>query len=108
MERVDTSKFIDIGPEVGVSPTLLDAVITPSDEFGFIVNARWSSVDRPAGSGIVARTRKLADRLADAMRAGVAVRSEGVARDIDGKTFVLERFAVRARTLNADLTRLGF
>lgn len=108
MVRIDTGKFIDEGPPVNVTPRLMDATVTPSDEFGFVVNALWSSVDRPAGSGIVARTRKLADRLADAMRAGVAVRSEGVARDVSGKTFVLETFAVRARTLNADLTRLGF
>lgn len=90
-----------------IVPTLIDVSIEVTEE-GFVVRPIWSSVDRPAGAGIVTRTRKLADRLADAIRAGVAVRASRVLRDVNGKTFVDQSFSVRARTLNADLTRLGF
>lgn len=100
-------KFVDDGSPVDVIPGIVDVSIS-QEEYGFVVQTIWSGVDRPVGAGIVASNRKLADRLANAIRAGVAVRSEGVARDVNGKTFVLAAFAVRARTLNADLTRLGF
>lgn len=108
MDRIDSGKFTDRGPTVDVTPTLVDVSITKDDELGFVVRPLWSSVDRPEGAGIIARTEKLAQRLAAAIRAGAAVRAEGIARDVHGKTFAHQSFNVRSRTLNSDLTRLGF
>lgn len=107
MVHIDGSKSTDADSTVGAAPALADVSIV-RDEFGFTVRAVWSSVDRPEGAGIVATSQKLANRLAAAMRAGVAVRSTDVGRDVNGKTFVVESFAVRARALNADLRGLGF
>lgn len=92
-----------------VTPTLVSAVIkqNPSDGL-FVVHALWSGVDRPRGVGIVVRTRKLAERLERAIRAGVVVTVDRVMRDAFGSTYVQENRAVSARTLNADLKRLGY
>lgn len=107
MAHIDINKIMSQAQVADVHPVIIDASIEPDDS-GFIVRTLWSGVDRSAGSGIVATNRKLADRLAAAIRAGAAVRSEGAFRDINGQIYVREAFAVRARTLNADLTRLGF
>lgn len=91
-----------------VTPTLVNAVIEQSSDGLFVVYALWSGVDRPRGVGIVVRTRKLAERLARAVRAGVAITADRVMRDTFGSTYVQENRAVLARTLNADLKRLGY
>ena len=91
-----------------VWPTLIDAMIEQSSDGLFVVYALWSSVDRPRGVGIVVRTRKLAERLQRAVQAGVAITVDRVMRDVKGNTYVQENRVVRARTLNADLKRLGY
>ena len=93
----------------GITPNLVDVVIEkdPTDDC-YTVCALWSNVDRARGVGTVTRNERLARRLASAMRAGVAVTVERVMRDDNGDTYVQEHREIFARTLNADLRRLGF
>jgi len=66
-------------------------------------------VDRPEMHAISAgKNRKLAERLAAAINAGVVFTFERTQQDINGKTFVVANCAVSGRRLNADLKRLGF
>lgn len=95
----------------GIMPTLVDVVIekeTHENSDYYVVYAVWSGVDRPRGVGVSARTKRLAERLERAVRAGVAIGVDRVMRDVNGKTYVQEHRTVLSRTLGADLKRLGF
>ena len=102
----------------GITPVLDRVEITESPaepgEWGmpahFTVRPFWSGVDRPNTGGITVKinNRPLAERLARAIRAGVAVEAESVGVDTAGQTYVVERTHVLGRMLNADLRRLGF
>lgn len=74
----------------------------------FAVDPVWAHVDRPNTGGIVVRGRALADRLARAIRDGVAITGDAVLVDNAGQTYVDARHHVLGRTVNADLRRLGY
>lgn len=69
-----------------------------------------AGVDQPQGPGweLGPKHQKLAERLKAAILAGKALTVEGVTEDVHGKTYVRTRVNVLGRTLNADLTRMGF
>lgn len=73
-----------------------------------VVHPVWADVDRPLGTGIVVPSHHVATRLVRAMRAGVVFHNTRVVRDVHGQSYVSVEHTVRARTLNADLIRLGF
>lgn len=77
-------------------------------EYGLVVTPVYANVDRPNGTGIVAANPKIAARLTAAIRAGVTPVNAKVMRDTAGRTYVAAEHRVSARTLNADLRRLGF
>lgn len=94
-------------------PVITDVVIEPWDGDGegkgyLSVDPVWSGVDRPRSGGWVVKDRRTANRLAAALKAGVALTVEGVGTDVSGQTYVQTRSHVLARIMNADLTRLGF
>lgn len=91
----------------GAVARLHDVIVT-REGARITVRPIWGDVDRTEGAGIVAPNAKVADRLVRAMRAGAAFRNEQVLRDVHGKTYVNAEHRVSSRTLNADLTRLGF
>jgi len=69
----------------------------------------FSGVDRERSSGWgTGKSRPLANRLAKAIRAGVAIADLEVLTNVNGETYVSYRHVVGARHLNADLKRLGF
>ena len=69
----------------------------------------FSGVDRERSSGwSTGKSRPLANRLAKAIRAGVAIDGLEVLTDVNGKTYVGYRHVVSGRRLNADLKKLGF
>lgn len=68
----------------------------------------WKGVDRPDSSGMSVKDRRMAERLAAAIKAGKAFIPEGIGTDVNGKTYVRTRANVLGRMLNADLRRLGF
>lgn len=74
------------------------------------VNIEWIGValDRPNTGGWLVKDMKMANRLAKAIEAGVAVKYEGIEKDVAGKTYVNYRSVVSGRMMNADLNRLGF
>jgi hypothetical protein len=83
--------------------------ITPwGDSGAFKVHPVWKGVDRPDTGGTVVTSRKLAERLAAAIRTGATDIPERIGTDVNGKTYVITRSMVRSRALNADLRRLGF
>lgn len=67
-----------------------------------------SPLDRPNTGGWVVSNKRLAARLATAIRAGVVCLDPEVRRDVTGQTYVSDRHTVMAKYANADLTRLGF
>lgn len=78
---------------------------------GFKVEVHWdhpSGLDRPKTYSILVGSKKLAERLARAIEAGVVVTNPSLATDIDGNTFVACDHNVMGRTLDADLKGLGF
>lgn len=77
----------------------------------YIVETHWTGVelDRPCTGGISTGTnRKLAERLAAAINAGVVYTDPKVQKDVNGATYVQAGCKVFGRRLNADLKRLGF
>lgn len=81
--------------------------ITPRDG-GWMVEPVWAGVDRPVVGGWLLRERKLADRLAAAVLAGVVYPQRTVRVDTGGKTYVQANSKVMGKYANADLIRLGF
>lgn len=68
----------------------------------------WRGVDRPDSSGMAVKDRKTADRLVAAIKAGKAITAVGPSTDVKGNTYMITRWHVLSRMLNADLRRLGF
>lgn len=91
------------------APALVDVEIR-SDAEGIHVSPIWQGVDRPNTGGWLLSTKHqaLAQRLRQAILAGVVFRSPEIVRDKAGKTYVSQVARVGGRTLNADLRRLGF
>jgi|TARA_R110000824_G_scaffold190282_5_gene371798 hypothetical protein len=78
---------------------------------GFTVRIYYphANVDRPSTYGLsTGKNRKIAERLAAAINAGVAVVDTEVLTDVNGDTYVSGRNQFYGRRLNADLKRLGF
>lgn len=85
------------------------AIIDNADGI-FEVVGMWggAALDRPAGTGYAVRGRRLAERLAQAMRDGKVFRDAEVKVDMNGKTYVSANSNVLGRTANADLRRMGY
>ncbi len=81
---------------------------------GWLVTTKWSSehvaIDRTDGVGyrFGPKHRKLAERLAAAINAGVVFTRPSIKRDVNGNTYVTSDYGVSGRRANADLKRLGF
>lgn len=95
---------------IGATPELARVEVTPSDLGAgcWSVHPVWAYVDRPDTGGIVVRGRKIADRLALAIRDGKAITGDAVLVDCNGQTYVDAGHHVLSRMLNADLRRLGY
>ncbi len=98
----------------GATPSIVDVTITPGTLAGdegpdvFTVTPIWSNVDRASSSSWAVRGRAMAERLARALRAGVICKNARVSRDNGGRTYAQYESAVLGRTLNSDLTKLGY
>lgn len=79
-----------------------------SGEFTVYVEYPDARVDRPRTFGWQVADIYAAERLAAAINAHRATANETVRFDTDGKTYVSATHLVLGRTMNADLTRLGF
>jgi hypothetical protein len=91
------------------TPVIISTSVTPDPEYGFSVRGVWGGVevDIPDTPGYLIRDRKLAERLAAAIRAGVVFVDPEVKTNVNGKTYVNARSTVLGRMVNADLRRLG-
>lgn len=67
-----------------------------------------AEVDRPRTFGISVRTRREAERLAEAVNAGAATEPGEVRADVNGRTYVHAPSRVMGRHLHRDLARIGF
>jgi len=76
--------------------------------FEWRVSTTWSNVDRPEGTGYIVGNPRLAERLRNAIIAGVVFADPEIKIDKAGKTYVSARSTVLGRMINADLRRLGF
>lgn len=74
----------------------------------FIITPVWDGVDRPRAGSLVATSMAVALRCKAAFEDGAALFSDGVLKDVNGKTYVDFRWTVLARRLNADLRKLGY
>ena len=74
------------------------------------VFAEGIDLDRPRvyGWSFGAHSMPLARRLARAVEAGAVLALGGVARDVNGSTYLQSTARVLGRTMNADLRRLGY
>lgn len=95
------------GPVSGIDFHLKEVVIEDGAD-GLAVYQVWAGVDRPHTCSVGVTTRAMGERLARAMRAGVAYPASGVRQDIFGKTYVATEMNVVGRRLGADLKRLGY
>jgi hypothetical protein len=68
----------------------------------------WAGVDRPKGSGTACSNPKIAARLKRAIEDGAAIGTPEVKTDNAGNTYVAAPHKYLARTLNADLHRMGY
>ena len=95
-----------------MTATLDYVSIADNDRDGISVTPFWAGVDRPQGHGFgllnTAAHRKLAERLKAAIEAGVVFPNATVTVNVNGATYVDSDCLVGGRTMNADLTRLGF
>lgn len=65
-------------------------------------------LDRPRGSGMAVKDRRMADRLMAAVRDGAAMTIGEVRTDTSGRTYPHTSWRVLGRILNAELRRLGY
>lgn len=77
---------------------------------GMTVETYWDgpNIDRPHTSGIAVLSLQEAERLAACINAQAAYDRIQLATDRNGKTYVQARSLVWGRTLEHDLTALGF
>lgn len=89
-----------------------DATIAPDADGSFVVNATVQGIelDRRDTVGYIVTRRAVAERLAAAINAGAVfeVGTPAVLTDVNGRTYLNMSSRVLARTMNADLNRLGF
>lgn len=97
---------------LGIPGASVDAILSKTLDGGWNVAVVWQGfdVDRAStgGFGLSAKHEGLARRLVAAIKAGAVYDVVGIAKDVDGKTYVDARCRVLGRTMNADLKRLGF
>jgi hypothetical protein len=78
----------------------------------FVVKVEYVGVIGLDRRGIYAistgKSRKLAERLVNAVNAGKAFGRATTATDVNGKTYINAPFMFSGRRLNADLKRAGF
>lgn len=78
----------------------------------WVVDTRWEdvSVHRTVGLGwsVGAKKKRLAERLAAAIDAGVVFGQASIRTDVYGRTYIDATARVMGRYLNADLNRLGY
>jgi hypothetical protein len=95
--------------EIDMKPVRVDIRVGNEDIF---IRPIWSGVDRPDTGGWSVRLsdRKLAERLAKAILAGVVCGGGSIKTDNGGKTYVggFKTPHILGRTMNADLKKLGF
>ena len=94
-------------------PQLTHAARAVQNDDGTVsVKVDWTRhdapLDRTDGSGWRVKDMKLANRLIAAIEAGVIIQNPTINIDINGNNYVSATHSVLARTLNADLKRLGF
>lgn len=78
------------------------------DNGAFCVRPVWHGVDRPSTGGWVVKNMATARRLEKAIM-DMAVFSEAkVTVDVKGQTYVATMTKILARTVNADLRKLGY
>lgn len=78
------------------------------DEHGWAVRTHWTGVDRPCTHGFIVSQRRVAERLAQAIKDGAVYANPEVRTDTHGRTYVNATSRVLARKANADLRRLGY
>lgn len=101
----------------GVVPALIDVKVEPWESTcgsgsGLSVYPVYAvegiAIDRPAPGGWVVTSRKMADRLTAALRAGVAAPNPRIRVDIFGDTYASYDHVIMGKYMNADLRKLGF
>jgi hypothetical protein len=75
---------------------------------GFVVTPVWSGVDRPRSYSVFTLKMSLANRLKNAIEAGVAITVRGTGTDVNGETYADTQNHFLGSRLNADLKKLGF
>lgn len=88
---------------------MVDVKVTPCESqpnYSW-VHTIWSNVDRPDVGGWQVANRNVA-RLLRALHAGVVFGPVTIRTDVNGKTYPSKDQKVFAKTMNADLRRLGF
>ena len=97
-------------PGVTLVPRLLTVEVVPDMHEGALlwrVTPVWADVDRPRTRSWVVEGCALADRLADAFRAGKAFRGAEVVEDLLGRTYVLCEYLFSSGSVEGDLAALG-
>lgn len=87
----------------------IPASLSHSGKAYYRVQRRFEGVDRPTTFMCSAGgSAKLAERLANAMRANAVFKVKYQARDVDGNTYIHEAHDINTHRMSAELTRLGF
>lgn len=96
-------------------PTLVAKASIKDRDDRIDVDVTWESkgpevLDRKDGTGfgLPKGRMDLAKRLVRAINSGLAFENPSIAKDINGKTYVVYTMRVMGRRLNKDLTALGF
>ena len=76
----------------------------------YVVSATWggAAVDRTESHGTCLLNKRVAERLAAAINAGVVFTNPKIATDINGRTYVAADCAVIGKYANSNLKRLGY
>lgn len=109
LDALDAARDRERENDALTSPHVLYVELRDEDD-GIHIAPIWTGVDRPdIGGYLVGRhQRALAERMRDAIMAGVVFYDVYRATDVNGKTYAAHRSHVLARMMNADLKRLGF
>ena len=92
------------------TPRIANVTITPEADGGFLVRAEWTApnLDRTGATGYLLSNKRVADRLATAIKAGAVFTDPEVKTDVNGKTYVAAGSRVRGRAASADLQKIGY
>jgi hypothetical protein len=95
-------------PDFEMVAVMVEHNVDELGEEGWSISPLWSGVDRPTVGGWRLAKRRQADKLVEALMAGVVLYNLEVRTDVYGQTYVSSRSRVHARTINVDLRRLGY